>query len=106
MIHASYYISFSLSAFLANICTFVIHGLVQASNIHILLTWSLPSCSIFSNHIPIPHTSIAVIHEPFFYIWYVNTNMTFELICIHGNSITRLIPHNHHARETSTTLVM
>ena len=95
---------FSIGEFPANIYTFITHGLVQVSNIHTLLTYGLSSRFYFSNREPKPCTSIVSIHEPYFFPYLVlNTNITFKLICIHSNTITKFIPPNCCARNTSAT---
>ena len=99
---------FSISKFPANIYTFIIHGLAQASNIHTLSSHivSPPRFYLF-NLVLILCTSIILIHEPYFFQYMIlNTNITFESnLSILGNTITKFISPNRHARKTSTTPV-
>ena len=70
---------FSIGEFPANSYTLITYGLAQASNFHILTSWSLPPGSNFFNHVPRPCTSLIAIHESYFFPYMVlNTNITFE----------------------------
>ena len=103
-----HYMVFSISEFPANIYTFITHGLAQASNIHTPSSHMVsPPRFYFFNLEPILYTSIIPIHELYFFPYMVlNTNITFETnLSILSNTIAKFISCNHHARNTSTTLV-
>ena len=99
---------FSISEFPATIYTFITHGLAQASNIHTLSSHIVsPPRFYFFSLVLIICTSIILIHDPYFFPYMIlNTNITFESnLSILGNTITKFISPNRHARKTSTTPV-
>ena len=66
-------------------------------------TWSLPHGSIFSNHIPISHTSQLTTHTTYNPSTYGvrMPSQHLKSTRIHSNTISKLIPWHHYDKETS-----
>ena len=98
MIYTTKWSFLSVNSWLLSINTFITHGLVQVSNIYILLNYGLSRHVLF---FPMMHQYH--IHHTNSILFPINGIGTptqhSKLICIHGNTIPKFILCNYRARK-------
>ena len=98
------YMIFTLGKFLANIYTFITHGLAQTSNTDTLLTYGFSPHSLFFPITYINHCHTQTLFFPIYGIQIPKQHS--KLTLIHGNTITKLISCHCSDRVTSKTPVI